>query len=131
MINPQRGETVKGVMDLTDGDGVGTVIECSGSAVAIEDGFRALRKGGKYFFLGNPKEPVSLDIMPDIIHKEARIRGLHGREMYKTWSKAESILLSGGLDAGPIVTHKFGLSEYEEAFEVALSGKGCKVMFVM
>jgi threonine 3-dehydrogenase len=81
--------------------------------------------------LGNPKEPVFFNIRPDIIHKDARLRGFHGREMYETWSKAESILLSGGLDAGPIVTHKFGLSEYEKAFEVALSGEGCKVMFVM
>lgn len=129
LINPLHQDFIKDILDLTQGDGVGTVIECSGNVEAARDGFKVLRKGGKYFFLGNPKEPLQVDVMRDIIHKEAKIRGLHGREMFETWSKAESILLSGEFDVGPIITHRFDLSEYEEAFELALSGEGCKVVF--
>ena len=129
-INPQRQDSIKTVLALTEGDGVGVVIECSGNVKAIRNGFKVMRKGGRFLFVGNPKEPLVLDVFTDIVHKEAKIRGIHGRELFKTWQKTESILLSDRLDISPIITHKFSLSGYEEAFELALKGDACKVMFI-
>lgn len=129
-INPAKVSIVEYILDRTERNGCGIVIDASGDSDAIAQGFKILRKGGQLFMIGNPKKPLILNGISDIIHKEARVRGLHGREMFKTWEVAESILASGLFDVTPIVTHKFSLKEYEDAFNVILNGDGCKVLLI-
>jgi threonine 3-dehydrogenase len=47
--------------------------------------------------------------------------------MYETWYKM-TVMLQGGLDISPVITHRFGYAEYEKGFEVMLSGKSGKVV---
>ena len=78
--------------------------------------------------IGNIKEPLILDGISDIVNKEATIRGLHGRELFKTWRLAESLLLSGKLKIDPVITHKFPLKQFNKGFQLAMNGKACKVL---
>jgi threonine 3-dehydrogenase len=55
------------------------------------------------------------------------LRGIYGREMYETWY-AMSVLLQGGLDISPVITHRFGYEQYAEAFATARSGRCGKVV---
>jgi threonine 3-dehydrogenase len=55
------------------------------------------------------------------------IKGIYGREMYETWY-AMSVLLQGGLDISPLITHRFGYEEHAEAFATAHSGHCGKVV---
>jgi len=41
---------------------------------------------------------------------------------------AESLLLSGKLKIDPVITHKFPLKEFNKGFQLATSGKACKVL---
>ena len=55
------------------------------------------------------------------------IKGIFGRQMFETWY-AMSVLVQAGLDISPVITHRFPYTEWEEAFEVAASGRCGKVV---
>ena len=128
LLNPAKDITIETIMELTHQNGEGIIIEASGSSKALSNGFKYLRKGGKVFMIGNIKEPLMLDGIADIVNKEATIRGLHGRELFKTWWLAESFLLSGKLKIDPVITHRLPLKQFNKGFQLAIDGKGCKVL---
>jgi threonine 3-dehydrogenase len=129
VINPEEAEPSQLILEDTRGLGVGVVIEASGAAEAIRAGFKYLRKGGKVFLIGQPKTKVELDWGTDLVLKEARVRGFHGREMFKTWQLAEELLLTKRIDIKTIVTHRFPMKDYLTAYELLLKGEACKVLF--
>jgi threonine 3-dehydrogenase len=47
--------------------------------------------------------------------------------MYETWYKMVAMLQSG-LDLAPIVTHRFPVARFQEAFDVMRSGRSGKVV---
>ena len=128
LLNPAKESVIEIIMDLTHQNGVGVIIEASGNSKALSTSFKYLRKGGKVFVIGNIKEPLVLDGITDIVNKEVTIRGLHGRELFKTWWLAESLLLSGKLKIDPVITHKFPLKQFNKGFQLAMNGKACKVL---
>eukprot|EP01083_Nonionella_stella_P231583 817661_1 len=76
------------ILSLTNGVGVGRIIECSGHAPTISKIFSCLRKGGAVTLVGLPKESLIFDNpLQDIIFKSIQIRTIHGRRIFKTWNK--------------------------------------------
>ena len=47
-----------------------------------------------------------------------------------TWYKMESLMATGKFDPMKVITHRFPLSQYEEALKVASSGIGGKVLLL-
>lgn len=130
VINVAEEDEISKILSLTDGNGAGIILEASGSSQAFNRSFKYLRKGGRLMLIGNAKEELKIsDPLRDLMHKEITIRAFHGREMFATWEKAESILMSGEFDISPIITHRYELSKFEEGFEACLSGEACKVVF--
>ncbi|MDK2800982.1 MAG: hypothetical protein PWP27_543 [Clostridiales bacterium] len=145
-INPQRLALAKemGATDLIDArekpnfgdylineteDGLDIFIDASGNVHTINEGLRSLRFGGTMYMVGNPKEPLVIENpMRKITLREVTIKGNWGRSMFETWEKAENFLLSGKINLDKIITHRFPMSEYEKAFEIAKSGEGCKIL---
>ncbi len=127
-LNPAKGDITQEILKMTQGVGVDVFIDASGSVEAIKQGFKYLRKGGEVALIGLPSEPIELNLGPDIVFKEAKIIGIHGREMFRTWTKMENMLDKGLLNIDPIISHSKALSEFEEAFELIKTGKGSKVI---
>ena len=59
--------------------------------------------------------------------KGLTLKGIYGREMFETWYKMAAMLQSG-LDISPIITHRFPVDDYRQAFEVMNSGRSGKVI---
>jgi threonine 3-dehydrogenase len=78
--------------------------------------------------LGLPDGPVSLDLNDQVIFKEARVLGITGREMFRTWQQTTTLLSTGRVDVTPVITHRFPLDGFAEAFEVVASGRAAKVV---
>jgi threonine 3-dehydrogenase len=78
--------------------------------------------------LGLPDGPVTLDLNDQVIFKEARILGITGRQMFRTWQQTTTLLSTGRVDISPVITHRFPLDRYAEAFETAASGHAAKVI---
>jgi threonine 3-dehydrogenase len=47
--------------------------------------------------------------------------------MYETWYKM-TVMLQSGLDISPVITHRFGFTEFEKGCEVMQSGQSGKVV---
>ena len=60
IIDPTRNDLPKKIKELTNGEGVDVVLEMSGHPDAIEQGFRSIKKAGRYSLLGIPAKPISI-----------------------------------------------------------------------
>jgi len=114
----------------TGGMGADVVLEMSGHPQAIRDSLDAASNAGRVSLLGIPSEDVSLDLSSQIIFKGLQIHGITGRRMYETWYQVKGLLDSGRLDLSGMITHRFQLEQYEEAFELMRSGQCGKVVFI-
>ena len=108
--------------------GVDVLLEMSGAPAAMDQGFRALRNGGRAALLGLPARTVDFDFNAHIIFKGCTVLGINGRRMWETWYQMEKLLLSGRLELDDIITHEFPMSDYQEAFRTMISGEGIKVL---
>jgi len=130
MLDPLHTDVTARILEATDGVGADAIIEASGNAAALESAFRFLRKGGRCALIGLPPAPVRLNLGPDVIFKEATIVGIHGREMFRTWTRMQELLSSGLLNVDPVATHEMPLSEAAEGLALLERGEGGKVILV-
>jgi threonine 3-dehydrogenase len=128
LVDPKVQDPVEVVLDATNGTGAEVVLEMSGNAAAISQGTRMLARGGRMSLLGLPDRPVTLDLSDQVIFKEARIQGITGREMFRTWQQTTTLLSTGRVDVAPVITHRFPLERFEEAFDTTASGHSAKVI---
>ena len=109
------------VRDLTDGYGADIVLDMAGSPQALDEGFKFLRKGGRFTAFGVAGGATAdIDYNNGIVFKGAQVHGINGRRMFDTWYRVRNFLASGRLDATPVITHLLGLDEYEAGFDAML-----------
>jgi threonine 3-dehydrogenase len=130
VVDPTKEDPVATVMAATEGHGAEVVLEMSGVPVVIDQGTRMLAPGGRMSLLGLPPGPVSLDLTDQVIFKEARLIGVTGRELFRTWQQTTTLLATGMVDVAPVITHRFPLREFGEAFQVMASGRSGKVILL-
>jgi threonine 3-dehydrogenase len=130
VVDPVDQDPVRAVLEATGGHGAEVVLEMSGVPTAIDQGTRMLARGGRMSLLGLPAEPVALDLTDQVIFKEARLFGVTGRELFRTWQQMTTLLATGMVDVRPVITHRFPLERFEEAFEVTASGRSGKVILL-
>jgi threonine 3-dehydrogenase len=82
--------------------------------------------GGKLALLGILPSEAWLE-WPKVIFNSLTLQGIYGRQMFETWYKMTAMLESG-LDVSPVLTHRFPMNDYEEAFEVMRKGHCGKVL---
>jgi threonine 3-dehydrogenase len=128
VVDPTQEDPVRTVLQATDGHGAEVVLEMSGVPQVIDQGTRMLARGGRMSLLGLPTEPVALDLTDQVIFKEARLLGVTGRELFRTWQQTTTLLGTGMVDVTPVITHRFPLERFEEAFDVMASGRSGKVI---
>jgi threonine 3-dehydrogenase len=130
VIDPTEEDPVAAVRSATDGHGAEVVLEMSGVPTVIDQGTRMLGPGGRMSLLGLPTGPVSLDLTDQVIFKEARLIGVTGRELFRTWQQVTTLLATGMVDVAPVITHRFPLDRFGEAFDVMRSGRSGKVILL-
>src|SRR5882724_88367 len=128
VINPVAEDAVKKILGETDGTGVDVLLEMSGNPTAIQQGFKALRAGGRASLLGIPTESVPLDLVNDVIFKGATVQGIYGRRMYGTWVQMTALLKAGRLNLDPLFDERISLEKFEDAFRKLQSGLAGKIL---
>ncbi|MDU0288477.1 L-threonine 3-dehydrogenase [Saccharothrix longispora] len=111
-------------LGMTEGFDVG--MEMSGRPIALQEMIGNMTHGGRIAILGLPAEEFAVD-WSSVVLKMLHIKGVYGREMFETWYSM-SVLLQGGLDLTPVITHRFDHTEFDKAFATAREGKCGKVI---
>ena len=123
-VRTESIQEVQMALGMTEGFDVG--LEMSGSPAAFRQMVHEMCHGGKIAMLGIPTEEMAID-WNEVVFNMLTIKGIYGREMYETWYKM-TVLIQGGLDLTPAITHRFHYTEFEQGFDVMLSGKSGKVI---
>ena len=123
-VRTESIQEVQMALGMTEGFDVG--LEMSGSPAAFRQMVHEMCHGGKIAMLGIPTEEMAID-WNEVVFNMLTIKGIYGREMYETWYKM-TVLIQGGLDLTPAITHRFHFTEFEQGFDVMLSGKSGKVI---
>ena len=111
-------------LNIINGFDIG--LEMSGNPTAFNNLIKNMYNGGKVALLGILPRNTQIN-WDDVIFKGINIKGIYGREMYETWYKMTQMVRSG-LDISKVLTHKFSIDDYQEAFKVIQSGKCGKVV---
>ncbi len=127
-LNPASEDAVAKILALTNGTGVDALLEMSGNPTAIQQGFSALRAGGRASLLGIPTENVPLDLVKDVIFKGATVQGIYGRRMYETWVQMTALLKAGRLNLEPLFGETNALDNFEDAFAKLNKGLAGKIL---
>jgi threonine 3-dehydrogenase len=112
--------------ELGMSEGFDVAMEMSGNPAALRDLLHNMAHGGRVAVLGIPESEFAID-WREVIFNMLTIQGIYGRRMYESWYKM-TVLLQSGLDIRPVITHRFGFREFEEAFRVMRSGSSGKVI---
>lgn len=128
-INVRERDPVEAVMEITDGHGVDLAIECSGAVGAPDQCAKLVKRGGKLLVVAFYPGPVELDLS-HIVRSDITMyttRGEGGNNVKRAVSLAEQGRLSGR----ELVTHRFGLDDIAEAFDVMRNRTGDPLKIVL
>jgi threonine 3-dehydrogenase len=101
-------------------------LEMSGNGDAFESMLENMHHGGRIALLGILPRETKID-WDQVIFKGLVVKGIYGREIFETWYKMQTMLQSG-LDISSVLTHKFRFENFQEGFDVMLSGNCGKVV---
>jgi len=107
-------------------EGFDVAMEMSGHPDALRAMLDNMAHGGCIAMLGIPTQDIAID-WNQVVFNMLTIRGIYGRQMYETWYQM-SVMVSGGLDITPVITHRFPYTAFREAFDIARSGDAGKVI---
>lgn len=130
-VNVGRGEDLAWAQEqlgMLEGFDIG--LEMSGAPPAVEDMLANLNHGARVAMLGLPKDPYPIDWGRVITHM-ITIRGIYGREMFETWYLMGAMLATSPAlreSVQSVITHRFPAEEWQQAFDVARSGRCGKVV---
>lgn len=114
------------MLDIGMVEGFDVGLEMSGAPAGFESMLDTMNHGGKIALLGILPNGAGVH-WDHVIFKGLEVRGIYGRQMFETWYKAMAMIQSG-LDITPVLTHRFDVDDYEEAFEVMTAGQSGKVV---
>jgi L-iditol 2-dehydrogenase len=128
-INVDKDDPVKKVLEMTDGLGVDILIETSGGGQAIHQAFEMVRRLGRICAIGiSGKEEVPIPYDRGIF-KALRYDFCYSSS-WTAWERAIGLISKGLLPAEKLITHKFPLEKWEEAFHLLENLQAAKVILI-
>lgn len=126
----------KYIRSITHGKGADVAIDCVGTSNAIENAIVSLKKGGQLVLTGNPDGDINIEktIYWKILRNELKISGTWNSSYNgekNDWKTILEFIENGDIPVDKLITHKYKLSEYEEALSIMKDKKEfyVKVMF--
>ena len=115
------------VHKYTDGYGVDKAYDASGAAPAVNQVLPLIKKRGRFVQVGLfAKKYIELDT-ESIIQREIEYVGCRSQNPFD-WPIAIHLLDKGAIQIDKMITKKFPLEEWRQAFEAVMGGKEFKVM---
>ena len=125
-VDPDEGDALARIMDLTDGVGVDKAIDCSGVPFAQRLLIDAARRKGQVAFVGEAGD-LTVRVSADMIRKGLTLRGAWHYNLADT-PRVMEIIQDSPAQLDMLITHSFPLSRVREAWELQLTGNCGKVV---
>jgi len=128
VLNIDEDDSVKRVKELTEGYGADVVLECSGFPAAARMALDMVRKQGKYTQMGLFGGPIEIDF-EKIAFKEIQVTGFVSQRR-PAWKRALSLMGRGVIQGEKLISHRFPLDEWREAFDLFERKEGIKLILI-
>ncbi|NLF02556.1 MAG: alcohol dehydrogenase catalytic domain-containing protein [Anaerolineales bacterium] len=128
-VNIQREDVEQRVHDLTDGRGADVVIEASGVGSEIRRSSRLARLGGRIGVVGIYEAPLESFDMSDIVLNDQTIHGTLASP--RVFPGTLRMMAAGRIRCEPLITHRFKLSEAEDAFRAMIEENPTRIKIML
>lgn len=115
VVDYEKEDPVDGIRRLTASRGVDYVFDCTGNPTVPAQALDSVRRGGKVALLGlTGGTPSSIDV-DRLTLDEIDLLGI--RSSPNAYPAMISLMRSGAVDLGPLVTHVYPINDIAEAFD--------------
>jgi 2-desacetyl-2-hydroxyethyl bacteriochlorophyllide A dehydrogenase len=119
-----------GAMGFETGTGIAggfdLVVEAAGTASAVERAIGLARRGGRVVLLGLAGHDVRARFpVDDVVNNDLAILASFGYTS-AAFGEVAALLRAGQIRLGPLVTHRFAVEKFQDAYEVLRSGTGVR-----
>lgn len=129
VVDIERQDLKKIVVEATSGYGADIVFECTGAPPSLHTGLDLLRKQGTYVQAGVfPVAEIAADF-EKIIQKEIRVVGSRSQNPFD-WEPSLQLMNEGSVKTKELVSHQFTLGEWDKAYTAIKAGEAIKVVLV-
>jgi len=129
VVNAQRQDAVAVVAELTGGVGADVVVECSGSVGGIASTVGLVRKKGRICAIGLPNSSPTPFPYKEAAFKVCDVMFCLSTS-YTSWGRAISMVATGKIRAGEIITHTSPLEQWESVFDDIDRRLAIKAVFI-
>ena len=109
VVNVRNQNAVEAVKEITNGEGVHYVMECSGAPNAVNEASSMVKRGGKICLAAFPSKPVEVDVAA-LVRNNISLFGIRG-EGRSAVHRAASLISEKRFDASLIHTHTFAFED--------------------
>jgi 2-desacetyl-2-hydroxyethyl bacteriochlorophyllide A dehydrogenase len=107
-------------------EGFDFVIEAAGAPAAMSRAVGAARRGGRVLLLGLPPARQTFELPADLlVNNDLTVAASFGYTS-AAWSRVVQLLSAGRIRPGQIVTHRFALADYGQAFAALAQADGAR-----
>jgi L-iditol 2-dehydrogenase len=100
------------------------VIEAAGTPGAVERALGLARRGGRVVLVGLAGNDVKAGLpIDDVVNNDLRISASFAYTS-AAWAEVTALLSAGQIRLSPVITHRFPLEAYEEAYQVLRESSG-------
>ncbi len=129
VINVDKEDPVRKILEITHGLGVDILIETSGGAKAIYQAFEMVRRLGRVCAIGiSGKEEVPIPYDRGIF--KALRYDFCFSSSWTAWERTMGLISKGLLPAEKLITHRLPLEKWEEAFSFLEHLEAAKVILI-
>ena len=126
-VNGSKEDVVARCTEICGRDNLGLVIECSGANIALKQAIEMTRPNAEIVRVGMGFKPLEFSIN-DITAWNKSIIG-HMAYDSTSWRNCIRLLQSGQIKVQPMITHRLGLSQWQEGFDKMAKKEAIKVIF--
>jgi L-iditol 2-dehydrogenase len=120
------GEEWRQVWSETNRRGLDIAFEAACSSMAVETAIRSVRPGSHVILIGIPEDDRT-GFTASIARRKALTLRLV-RRMKHTYPRAIDLVKRKVVDVASLVTHRFALTDFQKAFDIAANREGLKVI---
>lgn len=130
VVDPTKEDLSAIVKEATDGLGVDSLILAIGVPAVVNSLLKLIRKGGSLNLFAGFPDTGSCTIEANVIHyNEITVTGTSASTRLD-YLQARDLVARGKVNVKDLVSHRYNLENFREAYEIAKAGKGIKIIIV-
>jgi len=114
------------IAEITGGEYVALTADCAGLNQVLKQALDITRQGGQIVKIGYDARPVGFSL-DTAINKGISIKGHFGYD-WISWRNSMNLISAGAIDMKSMISHKMGISEFREAFDLVRARQAIKII---